>query len=204
VARSVVERGSVTRGRVGIAFGVRRLAFGVHARASSFARRPVVERASLARPTLSGVRHRAAATEDKLCSCSTVVACRKGVSTPIRSAFPGLHPRSGLKDAHKEPGVACPSPGGSQTSPRRLKLPTSPHRYNSGAYVGQAGRLRRASRFTMWQLYRLAAGGSRERLRAMFCPSRLFCCRDTTAHRTAARRDVPGSRLLATDRATTL
>jgi len=36
------------------------------------------------------------------------------------------------------------------------------------------------SRFTRWQLYRLAAGGSRERLRAMFCPSRLFCCRDAT------------------------
>ena len=29
------------------------------------------------------------------------------------------------------------------------------------------------SRFVVWQLYRLAAGGSRERLNAMFCPSRL-------------------------------
>jgi hypothetical protein len=43
----------------------------------------------------------------------------------------------------------------SQTSPRRLKLPTSPRRYNSG-------RLRRAGRFLAWQLYRLLAGGSRE------------------------------------------
>ena len=54
------------------------------------------------------------------------------------------------------------------------------------------------SRFVAWQLYWLLAGGSRERLSAMFCRSRLFCYGDTTAHRTAARRDVPGSRLLGT------
>ena len=30
------------------------------------------------------------------------------------------------------------------------------------------------SRFRRWQLYRLAAGGSRELPNAMFCPSRLF------------------------------
>ena len=59
-------------------------------------------------------------------------------------------------------------------------------------------------RFTRWQLYRLAAGGSRVRLSAMFCPSRLFCCGDTTANRTAARRNVPGSRLLLTHRAAML
>jgi hypothetical protein len=60
------------------------------------------------------------------------------------------------------------------------------------------------SRFTRWQLYGSVAGGSRELPSAMFCPSRLFCCGDTTAHRTAAPRDVPESRLLATDRAAML
>ncbi len=65
------------------------------------------------------------------------------------------------------------------------------------------GRLE-GSRFTRWQLYRLAAGGSRERLSAMFCPSRLFCMRDTMAHRTAVRRDAPGAACLPTDRATIL
>jgi hypothetical protein len=60
------------------------------------------------------------------------------------------------------------------------------------------------SRFTRWQLYRLLAGGSRELPSAMFCPSRLFCCGDKAAHRTAAPRDVPGSRLLLTHRAATL
>ena len=79
-------------------------------------------------------------------------------------------------------------PEESQTSPRRL----------------DSGRLRRAGRFTRWQLYRLLAGGSRESPNAMFCPSRLFVCRDTTAHRTTAPRDVPGSRLLLTDRAAIL
>ena len=54
------------------------------------------------------------------------------------------------------------------------------------------------SRFVAWQLYGLLAGGSRERLSAMICPSRLFCYGDTTAHRAAARRDVPGSHLLGT------
>jgi hypothetical protein len=38
----------------------------------------------------------------------------------------------------------------------------------------------------------------------MFCPPRLFRSGDTTPHRTAARRDVPGSRLLLTDRVATL
>jgi hypothetical protein len=60
------------------------------------------------------------------------------------------------------------------------------------------------SRFTRWQLYRLLAGGSRESPNAMFCPSRLFCCGETTAHRTTAPRDVPGSRLLLTHRAAML
>jgi hypothetical protein len=60
------------------------------------------------------------------------------------------------------------------------------------------------SRFVGWQLYGLLAGGSRERLNAMFCPSRLFRAADTTAHRAATPRDVPGSRLLLTDRAAIL
>jgi hypothetical protein len=47
------------------------------------------------------------------------------------------------------------------------------------------------------------AGGSRERLDAMFYPSRLFRAADTTVHRTATPRDVPGSRLLPADRAAT-
>ena len=55
-----------------------------------------------------------------------------------------------------------------------------------------------------WQLYRLVAGGSRERLSARFCPSPLLGCGDSTAHRIAAPRDVPGSRLLLTHRAAML
>jgi len=38
----------------------------------------------------------------------------------------------------------------------------------------------------------------------MFCPSPLFCYGDTMVHRTAAPRDVPGSRLLPILRAATL
>jgi hypothetical protein len=38
----------------------------------------------------------------------------------------------------------------------------------------------------------------------MFCPSRLFGAADTTGHRTATPRDVPGSRLLAAHRAAML
>ena len=71
------------RRKISRALRVRRSAFGVRARASTFARAPVVERASLARPTLSGVHDRVVATADKLCSCSCVVACRKGVSTQL-------------------------------------------------------------------------------------------------------------------------
>jgi hypothetical protein len=56
------------------------------------------------------------------------------------------------------------------------------------------------SRFVRWQLCSLAAGGSRERPRAMFCPSRQFRAGDATAHRTATPRNVPGSRPLQTDR----
>ncbi len=83
----------------------------------------------------------------------------------------------------KEPGVACPTPGGEPDF-----APSSE----------TSERLRRAGRFVAWQLYGLLAGGSRERLSALFCRSRLFCYGDTTTHRTAARRDVPGSRLLGT------
>jgi hypothetical protein len=61
------------------------------------------------------------------------------------------------------------------------------------------------SRFLAWQLYGLLAGGSRERLSAMFCPSpSILAVGIQTANRTAARRDVPASRLLLTDRAAML
>jgi hypothetical protein len=99
---------------------------------------------------------------------------------------------------------------GSQTSPRRLKLPTSPCRLGSrlrpvvktpGGCVAQAGTLRRAGRFRRWQLYRLVAGGSRERPNAMFCPSRLFCAEDTTAIELPRPETFPGAACLPTHRA---
>src|SRR6202522_2207468 len=75
-------------------------------------------------------------------------------------------------------------------------------RYWGGANAQPVQRPERleGSRFTRWQLYRSAAGGSRERPNAMFCPSPLFRAGDPTAHRTAAPRNVPGSRLLLTYR----
>jgi hypothetical protein len=97
-----------------------RLAFGVRARASTFARAPVVERASLARPTLSGVHDRVVAPADKLCWCSCVVACRKGVPTQLEppsrncTRVAGLAMLTGicLGDVSDVTLVNCPLRGG--------------------------------------------------------------------------------------------
>ena len=61
-----------------------------------------------------------------------------------------------------------------------------------------------AGRFTRWQLYRLLAGGFPGMTQRNALPTASVLLRDTTAHRTGARRDVPGSRLLLTDRAAML
>jgi len=64
----------------------------------------------------------------------------------------------------------------------------------------RGGQRLEGSRFVIRQLCNLAAGGSRERPRAMFCPSRQFRAGDATAHRTTTPRNVPGSRPLPSDR----
>jgi hypothetical protein len=51
---------------------------------------------------------------------------------------------------------------------------------------------------------RVKTGGSRERLRTRFCPSRLFRAASHQNDRTATRRDVHGSRLMPNDRAAIL
>jgi hypothetical protein len=60
------------------------------------------------------------------------------------------------------------------------------------------------SRFTGWQLYRLAAGGSRERLEVRQFYGPLYPRNRTDAMGKTLRWVIPGSRLLATDRAAIL
>jgi hypothetical protein len=68
---------------------------------------------------------------------------------------------------------------------------TSPHRLDSG-------RLRRASRFAIVQLYRLAAGGSRARLHVMqFYRLSHSNCNGTDTMGKTSRWVVPGSRLFS-------
>jgi hypothetical protein len=58
---------------------------------------------------------------------------------------------------------------------------------------------------TLIQPKRARTGGSRERPSVMFSPSYLFrCSENATADRAASRGDVPGSRLLPTDKAAIL
>jgi hypothetical protein len=60
------------------------------------------------------------------------------------------------------------------------------------------------SRFTRWQLYRLLAGGSRERLDVRQFYGPLYPDDRIDAMGKTLRGDVPGSRLLLTDRAAIL
>jgi hypothetical protein len=60
------------------------------------------------------------------------------------------------------------------------------------------------SRFITWQLYRLAAGGSRERLDVPQFYGPLYPHARTDPMGKTLRWVIPGSRLLATDRAAML
>ena len=60
------------------------------------------------------------------------------------------------------------------------------------------------SRFKRWQLYRLAAGGSRERFEVRPFYGPLYPHRRIEAMGKILRWVIPGSRLLATDRAAML
>ena len=70
--------------------------------------------------------------------------------------------------------------------------------------MGRVARRLEGSRFVAWQLYGLAAGGSRERLdeRQFYGP--LYPRNRIEAMGKTLRWVIPGSRLLATDRAAIL
>jgi hypothetical protein len=63
---------------------------------------------------------------------------------------------------------------------RRLRHRNRPRPRKTTPFPG-AGLPQRleGSRFVNWQFYQMAAGGSRERSRAVFCPSRLTGAADT-------------------------